>query len=227
MEKYIIIPECRPLYAMQKCFGPTQGPLTVPTRTPVDIIRQLLLQSGPEKLTIYEVPFKSATPAQLTLDNYDLPYEKIMNTLPAETIEVPNLIATNDTPPAPVFATEAPTAEAEMEGPTEDPDPVAVVAEPVAENDQDNEEAQQNAEYQEAREEMLEEHSEPTGINVNEVMDTPSVNEELEKVEAVATETAVAPAEVVDKYAGMTKAERKAARRAEREAEAVALASAN
>lgn len=83
--KYIIIPEYRPLYAMAKCFGPLHGPLMQPCPTPIDIIGKLLLQSGSEKLTIYEVKKdpdhtnKMLPPVLLTLDNYRLPYEEIAN----------------------------------------------------------------------------------------------------------------------------------------------------
>lgn len=159
MEKYIIVPECRPLYAMQKCFGPTSGPLVAPTRTPAEIIRLLLLQDGSEKLSIYEVPYKGAEPAKLTLDNYMLPYDEIMNMPKDQVIDVSNYVTGNIVPDAPVF-------------------PVIEDSEPAA--------------------------------------------------EAVETVEEDKPAEVApvieNKYAGMTKAERKAARRAEREAMAAAAA---
>ena len=66
--KYILIPNYAPLYAMQKCYGPTQAPLTKPTLTPVDIIGQLMNQTGRERVTIYEVvktPTGFSTPVQL------------------------------------------------------------------------------------------------------------------------------------------------------------------
>ena len=78
--KYILIPNYAPLYAMQKCYGPTQAPLTKPTLTPVDIIGQLMNQTGRERVTIYEVvktPTGFSTPVQLTKTNYRLPYEQI------------------------------------------------------------------------------------------------------------------------------------------------------
>lgn len=85
MRKYILIPEYAPLYSMRKCFGPTQGPLTRPTPTPVDIIGELLHQSGKEKLTIFEVIPEGkgfSDPVQLTLTNYNLPYEEIVGKTP-------------------------------------------------------------------------------------------------------------------------------------------------
>ena len=94
--KYILIPEYAPLYAMRECFGNEHGPLKEPTPTPVDIIGKLplkeptptpvdiigklLLQSGREKLTIYEVVKEGkgfSKPVQLTRQNYQLPYEQI------------------------------------------------------------------------------------------------------------------------------------------------------
>jgi len=81
--KLILIPEYRPLWAMAKCYGPTRGPLTKPWPTPVDIIGKLLLQSGKDEVTIYEVcpdpknPKTMLSPVRLTLDNYMLPYETI------------------------------------------------------------------------------------------------------------------------------------------------------
>lgn len=93
MRKYIIIPEYVPLYAMQKCYGPTHGPLTQPCPTPVDIIGQLLKQTGTNKMTIYEVIKETngfSTPVHLTLENYRLPYAEIagldVNTKPADVI---------------------------------------------------------------------------------------------------------------------------------------------
>ena len=80
-QKYILIPEYRPLYAMQRCFGPTHGPLTKPCPTPIDVIGKLLLQSGDEKLTIYETKFdknhNTLPPVLLTLSNYKMSYEEI------------------------------------------------------------------------------------------------------------------------------------------------------
>lgn len=85
MIKYILIPEYRPLYAMRHCFGPTHGPLTKPCPTPVDVIGQLLQQTGKEAVSIYEVKYdtvKQTTtgdPIRLTLENYKMPYDQIVN----------------------------------------------------------------------------------------------------------------------------------------------------
>lgn len=84
MTKYIIIPEYRPLYAMRYCFGPTHGPLDKPCPTPVDVIGKLLLQTGAEKLSIFEVKYDAlhhkviGEPVQLTLANYRKPYDEIV-----------------------------------------------------------------------------------------------------------------------------------------------------
>lgn len=84
MVKYIIVPNYCPLYAMSKCYGPTHGPLTKPCPTPVDIIRELLLQTGVEQVHIYEVGYdvaKRATygePVRLTMSNYQTPYDQLV-----------------------------------------------------------------------------------------------------------------------------------------------------
>ena len=82
--KYIIIPDYKPLYAMRYCFGPTHGPLEKPCPTPIDVIGKLLLQSGNEKLNIFEVkvdPVSRKTigdPVKLTLNNYKKSYDEII-----------------------------------------------------------------------------------------------------------------------------------------------------
>lgn len=84
MTKYILVPEYRPLFAMAKIFGPTHGPLQKPTAAPVEIIGQLLLQDGLEKVTVFEVgydPTQRKTfgkPVQLTRANYMIPYEELI-----------------------------------------------------------------------------------------------------------------------------------------------------
>ena len=81
MRKYILIPEYRPLYAMRRCWGQTHGPLTKPCPVPVDVIGELLSQTGSEAVTIYEVklnPDGSTTaPIQLTPENYMKSYDEI------------------------------------------------------------------------------------------------------------------------------------------------------
>ena len=79
--KYIIIPEYAPLYAFRAAFGPAHGPLTKPTPCPIDVIGKLFLQSGKEKVTIYEVVPEGkgfSEPIQLTKENYRLPYAEIV-----------------------------------------------------------------------------------------------------------------------------------------------------
>ena len=81
--KYILIPEYRPLYAMARCWGPLHGPLTKPTPTPIDVIGELLQQTGNEQVTIYETkpdpehPHQMLPHVRLTRDNYMLPYDEI------------------------------------------------------------------------------------------------------------------------------------------------------
>lgn len=78
--KYILIPEYAPLYAMAKCYGPTHGPLSKPTLTPVDIIGHLLNQTGRERVSIYEVIKEQngfSKPVRLTKTNYKLSYQVI------------------------------------------------------------------------------------------------------------------------------------------------------
>lgn len=201
MEKRIIIPECRPLYAMQKCFGPTTGPLTIPTRAPVNVIRLLLLQTGAEAVTIYEVPFKGATPVQLTLDNYDLPYDQIIGAPAAEAVEVVDAVAENVVPSEPVMPVIVTAKEEEKEAP----------AEPVVEEDN--------------KEQVVETAEEvKTETVVEEVAESVEVKDEVEVIVEKPEETVSVSAPVADTnnqqqqsnpYAGMSKAERKAARRAE------------
>lgn len=81
VRKWILIPEFRPLWAMRECFGPAHGPLEKPCPTTLDIIGKLLRQKGNDKLTIMEVKDPKtgpSTPVQLTLNNYTLPYEEIL-----------------------------------------------------------------------------------------------------------------------------------------------------
>lgn len=100
--KYIVIPEFRPLYAMQECYGPTYGPLKQPCLTPLAVIRKLLLQTGNEALTVMEVTKDEKTgkysePVRLTLDNYMLPYDEIKNGKKVPTSEA-RVIMSKDRP---------------------------------------------------------------------------------------------------------------------------------
>lgn len=100
--KYIVIPEFRPLYAMQECYGPTHGPLKQPCLTPLAVIRKLLLQTGNEALTVMEVTKDEKTgkysePVRLTLDNYMLPYDEIKNGKKVPTSEA-RVIMSKDRP---------------------------------------------------------------------------------------------------------------------------------
>lgn len=103
--KYIVIPEYRPLYAMQECYGPTHGPLKQPCLTPLAVIRKLLMQTGNESLTVMEVTKDEKTgkysePVRLTLDNYMLPYDEIKNGKKVPTSEA-RVIMSKDRPVQP------------------------------------------------------------------------------------------------------------------------------
>lgn len=81
-KKLILIPESRPLYAMQRRLLISRGPIMKPTPVPVSVIGELLRQSGNEKVTIYEVipqGNRYSKEVELTLDNYTLPYDEILN----------------------------------------------------------------------------------------------------------------------------------------------------
>lgn len=88
-KKYVLIPETKPLFAMARVFGPKMGPLSKPTPVLIDVIGDLLRQTGKNALTIYEVvPVVTdkktgqikqfSDPVKLTLGNYQLKYEEIV-----------------------------------------------------------------------------------------------------------------------------------------------------
>lgn len=196
MRKYILIPEYRPLYAMRHCWGPSYGPLWKPTLTPVDVIGELLLQSGNEKLSIFEVvklanSNRFSEPIQLFLENYRLPYEEIVARskqaekpvhgdisveTPFQTEPTVSLPTLEDDDIADETVEEVPAAPTDE---TEDVDPIEPLVEKIREN-----------------------------------FGADAVVEESAKI---ADETPKADTE--NPYAGMTKAQRRAARRAARQAE--------
>ena len=120
MVKYILVPEYRPLFAMAKIFGPTHGPLQKPTAAPVEIIGQLLLQDGLEKVTVFEVgydPTQRKTfgkPVQLTRANYMIPYDKLIKDSMPE-LKEDKMTTNNKAPEAvkPVTPTESEAAPVE------------------------------------------------------------------------------------------------------------------
>lgn len=112
--KFCVTPSYVPLWACKSVFAPDYGPLTKPTPLPISVIGKLLLQTGKEKVDLYEVVRKDAKswkdPVRLTLENYKLPYEKIagINDTPA-----PGTISGSEpAPQAPV----APTVTKKNEG---------------------------------------------------------------------------------------------------------------
>lgn len=195
--KYIVIPEYRPLYAMQECYGPTHGPLKQPCLTPLAVIRKLLMQTGNESLTIMEVikdekTGKYSEPVRLTLDNYMLPYDEIKNGKKVPTSEA-RVIMSKDRPIQPKKAKFNPNPDL---GKKEVAPVVEAPAAPVAEE------------------------AAPTH-KVVDLEDTVHVESSVESpVDAVADDSSIDYEKEIPGYSSMTKAQRKAARRALREAEA-------
>lgn len=194
--KYIVIPEYRPLYAMQECYGPTHGPLKQPCLTPLAVVRKLLMQTGNESLTIMEVikdekTGKYSEPVRLTLDNYMLPYDEIKNGKKVPTSEA-RVILTKDRPIQPKKAKFNPN-----------PDLGKKVVAPVVE----------------APAAPVVEEAAPTH-KVIDLEDTVHVESSAEAV----SDDSIDYEKEIPGYSSMTKAQRKAARRAMREAEAEKLA---
>lgn len=190
--KYIVIPEYRPLYAMQECYGPTHGPLKQPCLTPLAVIRKLLLQTGNESLTIMEVikdekTGKYSEPVRLTLDNYMLPYDEIKNGKKVPTSEA-RVIMSKDRPIQPKKAKFNPNPDL---GKKEVAPVVEAPAAPVAEE------------------------AAPTH-KVVDLEDTVHVESSVD----TAADDSIDYEKEIPGYSTMTKAQRKAARRALREAEA-------
>lgn len=205
--KYIIIPEWAPLWAFKEVFGPEWGPLEKPTPCPEPVIGKLLKQTGKEKVTIFETKFdanhKTLPPVQLNLDNYMMPYEEIVASMEANNGKVPEV-----------------KPDGKYIEPAIEPEQIAVnpvIVEEVAP----------------AVEDTVDDTPETVDTPTVTVNETPSfeVSEEevIEPVVEVKTEETVQVTvnepEQVNKYAGMTKAERKAARRAEAAAKAAEEAS--
>ena len=190
--KYIVIPEYRPLYAMQECYGPTHGPLKQPCLTPLAVIRKLLMQTGNESLTVMEVikdekTGKYSEPVRLTLDNYMLPYDEIKNGKKVPTSEA-RVIMSKDRPVQPKKAKFNPNPDL---GKKEVAPVVETPAAPVAEE------------------------AAPTD-KVIDLEDTVHVESSVD----TAADDSIDYEKEIPGYSTMTKAQRKAARRALREAEA-------
>lgn len=146
IRKYIMIPEYRPLFAMQECFGPQHGPLKEPCPTPIPVIGKLLRQDGENKLTIYEVLRNAdrtfTAPVLLTLDNYTLPYEEILGGKkadPGPALEPAKVEANAIAPVIGNFNPSAPAPEPELPKEPEPEEPIPEDA-PVAANEPATEE---------------------------------------------------------------------------------------
>ena len=194
--KYIVIPEYRPLYAMQECYGPTHGPLKQPCLTPLAVIRKLLLQTGNESLTVMEVikdekTGKYSEPVRLTLDNYMLPYDEIKNGKKVPTSEA-RVIMSKDRPIQPKKAKFNPNPDL---GKKEVAPVVEAPAAPVVEE------------------------AAPTNKVIN-LEDTVHAESSADTV----ADDSIDYEKEIPGYSTMTKAQRKAARRAMREAEAEKMA---
>ena len=191
--KYIVIPEYRPLYAMQECYGPTHGPLKQPCLTPLAVIRKLLMQTGNESLTVMEVvkdekTGKYSEPVRLTLDNYMLPYDEIKNGKKVPTSEA-RVIMSKDRPIQPKKAKFNPNPDL---GKKEVAPVVEAPAAPAVEE------------------------ADPT----HKVVDLEDTVHVESSVDAVSDDSSIDYEKEIPGYSTMTKAQRKAARRALREAEA-------
>lgn len=194
--KYIVIPEYRPLYAMQECYGPTHGPLKQPCLTPLAVIRKLLLQTGNESLTVMEVTKDEKTgkysePVRLTLDNYMLPYDEIKNGKKVPTSEA-RVIMSKDRPIQPK------KAKFNLNPDLGKKEVAPIVEAPAA---------------------PVVEEATPT----NKVIDLEDTVHAESSADTVADDSIDYEKEIPG-YSTMTKAQRKAARRAMREAEAEKMA---
>ena len=196
--KYIITPTYAPLYAARKCWGPEHGPLNQPTLFPVDIIGELLKQTGSEKVELYEVKKDGARftkPVRLTLKNYKLSYDEIVDGVhpvnPVAPITPPEAAPVEPTPE------EVPEDEEVEETPVEE-DPLDELAETAQEELGDHAEVIEPITLEEARD-MDDRH----------LMDRVTTDS---TVEDAGEQPEVAP---VDPYAGMSKSQRKKARREE------------
>lgn len=228
--KYILIPEYRPLYAMRDCFGPTHGPLQKPCPTPLDVIRRLLMQSGSEKLTIMEVlknpDGTHTTPVQLTLENYTLPYEEILHgvKMPEKTT-ITELTADGMGVKPVVIRHDAP-ADKIPETPAEKPTPTAVESE-TPDNEPNQEQSEKSLETTEAEAPAADTDTaatdEESADEEAQTDESADPDEDLAESEPEATETVTVEEtnnvvietaqKGTDPYAGMTKAQRRAARR--------------
>lgn len=192
--KYIVIPEYRPLYAMQECYGPTHGPLKQPCLTPLAVIRKLLLQTGNESLTVMEVikdekTGKYSEPVRLTLDNYMLPYDEIKNGKKVPTSEA-RVILSKDRPIQPKKAKFNPNPDLGKK------EVAPVVEAPAVEE----------------------------AASTHKVVDLEDTVHVESSVDAVSDDSSIDYEKEIPGYSTMTKAQRKAARRAMREAEAAKTA---
>lgn len=223
-KKYILIPEAYPLHAFGRVYGPSRGPLSVPTPAPIKVIGELLHQTGKEKVTISEVVpmtrnkqgqvLTFSEPVRLTLENYTLPYEDI---LAGKTDAAPNQAtidpALNNEPVVPeMVPTEIegviPVVEGLGTGPiTVNLNPPSMVMEEKIEEAPAEPAA-------ETVEEPVERASEPEAINdADEATTAPAVEEAVQN-----DPWPNMTDEERENYQKMNKQERKAARRAHREA---------
>lgn len=232
IRKYIMIPEYRPLFAMQECFGPQHGPLKEPCPTPIPVIGKLLRQDGENKLTIYEVLRNAdrtfTAPVLLTLDNYTLPYEEILGGKkadPGPALEPAKVEAAAVAPVIGNFNPPAPAPEPELPKEPEPEEPIPVDApdaanEPVAE--EHTEMNDQSLESTDSDDDDEDEAAEDSAASATAETETPELPPEPE-----VTVTAGSGVEVeeispkVKPYAQMSKKERK---EAQRKAEAAAKA---
>lgn len=204
--KFILIPEYRPLHAMVECFGPKHGPLNEPCPTPIAVIGKLLKQKGDEALTIMEVKKNAdgttTDPVRLTPENYTLSYDEIVS---GAEMPDPATFVTPDTPKS--VAPEVVVAPGEK--------PNAGVANPPADDKTPDDAVV-----------VIVQHGDTGSTNETDAMAKLTPNEESEETQDHDEDDATVTKDPVnetgdvvtaaDKYANMTKAQRKQARREER-----------
>lgn len=212
--KYILIPEYAPLYAMAKCYGPTHGPLSKPTLTPVDIIGHLLNQTGRERVSIYEVIKEQngfSKPVRLTKANYKMSYQAIAGIHEKEPESGETKVSKTTLP------------ENTATPPTEDPMPFT----PKETNETNDLETKSDVTLDDAAKVEDEVHIEESVDSDNDSDDEDistetaqdsngtDIESDLQSDEDSSSEESVTEENgaAINPYAGMTKAERKRARR--------------
>ena len=202
IRKYIMIPEYRPLFAMQECFGPQHGPLKEPCPTPIPVIGKLLRQDGENKLTIYEVLRNAdrtfTAPVLLTLDNYTLPYEEIhggKKADPGPALEPAKVEAAAVAPVIGNFNPPAPAPEPELPKEPEPEEPIPEDAPDAANGPVDEEHTEMNDQSLESTDSDNDDEDEADRETLFEGSDEPAESADVPQDEAAEDSAASATAE--------------------------------